>query len=107
VAVPGRKAQTRMLPHISPDTINAAFYKRVWPLLTEFEHFTLHDLRRTARTHLEAIGVAPHVAERCLNHSVRGLVGVYNRYDYLDERRSALESWANFIDGLNVNLVRG
>ena len=44
-----------------------------------------HDLRRTARTHLEALGVAPHIAERCLNHKLRGVVGIYNRHDYFEE----------------------
>ena len=31
------------------------------------ENFTIHDFRRTARTHLAALGIDPHVAERCLN----------------------------------------
>jgi integrase len=100
--LPARKMQSRMVPYISADTINAALAKRVRPLMVSADHFTLHDLRRTARTHLEALGVAPHVAERCLNHAVKGLVGVYNRYDYIDERREALQRWADFLDGIAV-----
>ncbi|VFS61405.1 Uncharacterised protein [Kluyvera cryocrescens] len=53
-------------------------------------NFTIHDLRRTARTHLEALGVNPIVAERCLNHRIKGVEGIYNRHQYLNERREAL-----------------
>ena len=57
------------------------------------EPFTLHDLRRTARTHLASLGVQPHIAERCLNHKLPGINDTYDTYDYLDERRAALELW--------------
>jgi integrase len=99
--LPARKMQTRMVPYISADTINAGLGKCVKPLMVGSDPFTIHDLRRTARTHLEAIGVAPHIAERCLNHAIRGVVGIYNRYDYIDERRVALQSWADLLDSLN------
>ena len=42
------------------------------------EHFTVHDMRRTARTHMAALGVARFVAERALNHKVRDVEGIYN-----------------------------
>ena len=88
--LPARKMETRMLPHIDLNTINAARAKHRRPMMKESEAFSPHDLRRTARTHLEALGVVPHVAERCLNHKVKGLVGVYNRHDYFEERRAGL-----------------
>ncbi len=62
--------------------------------------FTLHDLRRTARTGLGRLGVAPHIAERCLNHSIGGMIGVYDQADYIDERRAALDKWASHLRGL-------
>lgn len=99
--LPARKMQTRMTPYISADTVNAALAKAIRPKMVGIEPFVLHDLRRTARTHLEAMGVAPHVAERCLNHKVRGLVGVYNRHDYFNERRTALQAWADAIDSFD------
>lgn len=61
------------------------------------DHFTLHDLRRTARTHLARLGVAPHVAERCLNHKVPGINDTYDTHDYLPERRIALSAWADLL----------
>jgi len=53
--------------------------------------FTPHDLRSTARSHLAALGVNVIVAERCLNHSLGGLLAVYDKHDYLTERRAAVE----------------
>lgn len=64
------------------------------------DHFTLHDLRRTARTQLAALGVAPHVAERCLNHKLPGINDIYDQHDYLTERRAALDLWAAKLDKL-------
>lgn len=68
--------------------------------LANFEHFTPHDLRRTVRTHLGEMGVSVVVAERCLNHSLGGLLEVYDRSDYMDERRRALAQWADYLDSL-------
>jgi hypothetical protein len=73
------------------DTLNAA--------LQRVEHhlkpFTLHELRRTARTHLTALGIRREVAERCLGHSLRGVEGTYDRHDYFVERRAALAQWTS------------
>ena len=96
--LPARKAQQRMLPHIHENTLNVALAK-VKPLMPDVEPFCIHDFRRTARTHLAALGVDTHVAERCLNHKIRGVEGIYNRHDYFDERRKALALWAKFLEG--------
>jgi integrase len=62
--------------------------------------FTLHDLRRTCRTGLARLKVEPHIAERVLNHVQPGIAGVYDRHAYLDEKRTALERWANHLKSL-------
>jgi integrase len=62
--------------------------------------FTPHDLRRTCRTGLAKLGVADTVAERVLNHAVLGMAGVYNKHDYLDEMRLALDKWAAHLTGV-------
>ena len=80
--------------HISPDTLNVAL-KRL--PLDDIEHFTVHDMRRTARTQMAALGVDRFVAERALNHKVRDIEGVYNQYDYFDERKRALDRWARLL----------
>lgn len=87
---PARKMQHRMMPHIHENTLNVALSKVAHGL----ERFTIHDLRRTARTHLAALGVPPHVAEKVLNHKLKGVEGRYDRYDYFEERRAALNQWA-------------
>jgi integrase len=66
------------------------------------EAFTLHDLRRTCRTGLGRLKVPPHIAELCLNHAQTGIVGVYDTYTYLDERREALDKWAKHLAGLSA-----
>lgn len=95
--LPARKAQHRMIPHIHENTLNVALAK-VKKVMPDVPNFCVHDLRRTARTHLAALGVDPHIAERCLNHKIRGVEGIYNRHDYFEERRNALELWARFLD---------
>lgn len=64
------------------------------------EAFVLHDLRRTARTGLARVKVEPHIAERVLNHVQPGVAGVYDRFAYLDEKRAALEKWAEYLETL-------
>lgn len=96
--LPARKAQDRMLPHIHENTLNVALAK-VKKNMADVAPFCIHDLRRTARTHLAALGVESHIAERCLNHKLKGVEGVYNRHDYLEERREALRLLANFLEG--------
>lgn len=97
--LPARKMQDRMIPHIAESTLSVALAK----IKHGLDPFTIHDLRRTARTHLEALGVAPHIAERCLNHKIKGIEGIYNRHDYFEERKAALEAWA----GLLLQIERG
>jgi integrase len=69
------------------------------------EGWTLHDLRRTLVTGMnEDLGIEPHVVEACLNHlsggAKAGVAGVYNRAQYLPQRKVALESWAQHIAGI-------
>ena len=58
-------------------------------------NWRLHDLRRTARTGLAEIGVPEIIAEKVLNHAERNVLArIYNRHEYADEKRQALERWA-------------
>ncbi|MFO1505312.1 MAG: site-specific integrase, partial [Steroidobacteraceae bacterium] len=94
-----RRDPRERVPHMGIDTLNVALNR----VAHELPHFTLHDLRRTARTHLAALGVRREVAERCLGHKLRGVEGTYDRHDYFRERRAALESWA----ALLLSIERG
>jgi integrase len=67
--------------------------------------WTLHDLRWSCATGLARLGVPVHVTELVLNHrsgSRAGIVGVYQRHQYLDERRAALEAWGRHLLGLTA-----
>jgi integrase len=60
--------------------------------------WTLHDLRRTARSLMSRAGVDHDVAERCLGHAITGVRGVYDRHRYIEEMRIAFEKLATQID---------
>lgn len=55
--------------------------------------WTPHDLRRTFATRLAGLGVPPHIVEKCLNHALQGVMAVYNRHDYAEERIAAAKAW--------------
>jgi integrase len=59
--------------------------------------WTLHDLRRTARSLMSRAGVPSEVAERVLGHSIRGVAGVYDRHSYETEKAEALTKLADLI----------
>jgi integrase len=63
-------------------------------------NWRLHDLRRTAATGLQRLGVRLEVTEQVLNHvsgSRAGIVGVYQRHDFASEKRAALEAWGEHV----------
>ncbi len=74
--------------------------------------WTLHDLRRTARSLMSRAGVPSDHAERCLGHVMPGVRGTYDRHEYHDEKRRALEALAALIARIvepqaNVVAMRG
>jgi len=60
--------------------------------------WTLHDLRRTARSLMSRASVSSDHAERCLGHVIGGVRGTYDRYEFLDEKRKAFEALAAQIE---------
>jgi len=60
----------------------------------------VHDLRRTARSLMSRADVRPDIAERVLGHAIQGVGRVYDRHEYLNEKRDALEKLATLIDGI-------
>ena len=62
--------------------------------------WVVHDLRRTMASRMAALGVALPTVEKLLNHkgaSFSGVAGIYMRHDFADERRAALELWAEHV----------
>jgi integrase len=87
----------------------------------EITPWILHDLRRTATTGMAKlkmkmpapkpddpdnmidVPIPPHVVDKILNHSagaIRGVAAVYNRHEYGDERKAALDAWGRYLTGL-------
>jgi integrase len=65
------------------------------------ESWRLHDLRRTAASRMQKLGVQVPVIEKALNHvsgTFRGMVGIYQQHDYADEIRIALQRWADRVE---------
>jgi integrase len=60
--------------------------------------WTLHDLRRTARSLMSRAGVRPDIAERVLGHIQPGIQAVYDRHAYFDEKADALRRLAALIE---------
>ena len=60
-------------------------------------NWTNHDLRRVVRSGLSQLRVPHDVAEAVLAHRPPGIVGTYDVHDYQDEKREALEAWAQHI----------
>src|SRR6516165_5026483 len=65
--------------------------------------WTLHDIRRSAATHMAELGTMPHVVEAILNHYSghrAGVAGIYQRAKYQDQMKAALQAWADYVDKL-------
>lgn len=87
----GRKSGT----HISHNAFNTA--QKAALALTDLPPFTVHDLRRTASTHLNEQGFNSDAIEACLNHTAKGVRGVYNKAKYEKERTEMMQKWSNHI----------
>jgi integrase len=74
--------------------------KRLLDQLSGVSGWTLHDLRRTCVSGMARLGIAPHVADKILNHqagTISGVAAVYQRHEFLAERREALERWGTHV----------
>lgn len=81
---------------MSNATINAALRR----LGYDSETMTGHGFRHTASTLLNELGWNPDAIERQLSHKGRGVRAIYNKAEYLVERRKLMQAWADYLDGL-------
>ena len=87
-------------------------YKSDFDKASGVSGYTIHDLRRTARSLLSRAGVNADVAERCLGHVIGGVRGIYDRHEYFEEKKRAFEALASQIERIvnpqaNVVPMRG
>lgn len=79
---------------IAKSTLNVA----VRTLEHDVQDFVIHDFRRTASTHLHEAGFNSDWIEKALAHETKGIRGVYNRAQYMEQRREMLQWWADFVN---------
>lgn len=66
----------------------------------EVDRWTIHDLRRTAKTLMQRARVLPHISEQVLGHVITGVEGVYDQHDYAEDKAAALVALAAQVNGV-------
>jgi integrase len=77
--------------------------KRELDKISGLTGWRLHDLRRTCVSGMARLGVPPHVADKVLNHqtgTISGVAAVYQRHEFLAERKDALDRWGVHVERL-------
>jgi integrase len=93
----------------APSSGYAKGKRRLDALLPDMPAWRLHDLRRTVASGMARLGINLPVIEKVLNHSsgsFAGIVGVYQKHSFADEKRRALDAWGNFVTELASNKSR-
>lgn len=62
--------------------------------------WTIHDLRRTVATEMGRLGISRFIIGKVLNHADRSVTGIYDRHAYVEEKRHAMEAWAQYLESL-------
>jgi integrase len=78
-----------------------AKHKRSLDDLSGANGWRLHDLRRTIVSGMARLGIPPHIADKILNHqsgTISGVAAVYQRHEFLAERKDALDCWGAHVD---------
>jgi integrase len=92
------KTLPRISPYVFPAITNFGVQKRRLDAACGIVDWRLHDLRRSARSLLSRAGVNADVGERCLAHTLQGVRKVYDKHDFISEKRIAFEMLATQID---------
>jgi integrase len=86
-------------------TINAGPDKKTGGAATATD-WRFHDFRRTGVSKMAELGIPPHVADRVLNHvsgSIQGVAAVYQRFEFLQERKHAMDVWASHVLSISAD----
>lgn len=78
----------------------SCFCRKLWKRIGQSEEWTAHDIRRTFFTKLNDLGQPPHVVEQLLGHIMGGVMAVYNRSQYLNEKTITLNIWIDELERL-------
>ncbi len=66
--------------------------------LSDVTDWKFHDIRRTVATNLSKLGVDRFLLQKIVNHTDSGVTAIYDRYSYIEEKRDALQKWADKLD---------
>jgi integrase len=96
------KAKTGNDPHVFESIAQNQMGHRIKPvrLAAGIPHWTVHDLRRTVETGTAELGYSDELVHLMTGHRRPGLRGTYNLAERREERRAALQAWANHVEGL-------
>lgn len=90
-------------PWVLP-AMRGAGHVTIWGLIDAMRRIVpgavVHDIRRTVATGLQKLGIRLEVTEAVLNHasgSRAGVIGIYQRHDWVAEKRVALDGWARHL----------
>ena len=86
-------------------TAISSYANQIRKVLSHKDHWAFHDLRRSLATHLNEVGIAPHVVEVILGHTLPGVMAHYVHTSRLSEQRAALDLWQNMLNGVDVDNV--
>lgn len=99
-------------PHFNSwSECKAKLDKKVHKLLPDIEHWVIHDLRRTARSLMPRAGIDENIAERTIGHKLQGMMKIYNKHPYFEQKTDALQRLANLVASIlnppdKTNVVR-
>ncbi|MBH1916891.1 MULTISPECIES: tyrosine-type recombinase/integrase [Serratia] len=97
-----------LLGELKQSSAVSAWGRLVWKRLGHAESWSLHDIRRTFATKLNDLGIAPHVVEQLLGHTMPGVMAVYNLSQYMPEKLVALNMWCerlSLLAGEHENVI--
>ena len=84
--------------HVIPTSIDHALRNNLEKFGENTKPFTPHDLRRTAASHMTALGISRLVVSKLLNHAENSVTAVYDRHAYNQEKENALKIWAKQLE---------
>ena len=70
--------------------------------ISKVRNWKFHDIRRTVATNLSKMGYNRMLIKRILNHADGDVTAIYDRYQYINEKREALQSWADKLDEIVI-----
>ncbi|EJD6378153.1 MULTISPECIES: tyrosine-type recombinase/integrase [Providencia] len=85
----------------------STFCRILWRRTGHSEHWTAHDLRITFSAYLNDLGQPPHVVEQLVGHIMTGVMAVYNKSQYMNEKTVTLNIWLDELEkfGLKLDII--